>query len=144
MKAVILAAGLGSRLGPLTRDVPKAAINVAGAPPIRRAIQFARLADVSEIQVVGGFHSHHVWALIEGEADVIRIENPDYVKGNFYTLACVRGRLAVGGVLPFCRAVAAPRRAKFSGAPVNRISGRDRTGALPATHVGAQPARRGA
>ncbi len=55
MKAMILAAGLGSRLRPLTDGIPKALLDVGGAPMIERVIRRLRSAGVTEI-VVNLFH----------------------------------------------------------------------------------------
>lgn len=55
MKAMVLAAGIGSRLRPLTRETPKALIEVAGAPMIARVIRRLRAAGVTEV-VVNLFH----------------------------------------------------------------------------------------
>lgn len=55
MNVVLLAAGLGSRLGTLTRDLPKALISVAGRPLLLHAVSFAARLQPSRIVVVGGF-----------------------------------------------------------------------------------------
>jgi NDP-sugar pyrophosphorylase family protein len=55
MKAMILAAGVGSRLRPLTDTVPKALIQVGGVPMIERVIRRLVSAGVTEI-VVNLFH----------------------------------------------------------------------------------------
>jgi choline kinase len=55
MNVVLLAAGLGSRLGTLTRDLPKALISVAGRPLLLHAMSFATRLQPSRIIVVGGF-----------------------------------------------------------------------------------------
>jgi choline kinase len=52
---VLLAAGLGSRLGTLTRDLPKALIPVGGKPLLLHALSFAARLQPSRIIVVGGF-----------------------------------------------------------------------------------------
>ena len=41
MQAVLLAAGLGSRLGSLTERIPKALITVGGEPLLAYAVRFA-------------------------------------------------------------------------------------------------------
>lgn len=55
MKAMILAAGVGSRLHPLTDETPKALIEVGGAPMIEHVIRRLTAAGVTEI-VVNLFH----------------------------------------------------------------------------------------
>src|SRR3569833_2194793 len=55
MQVVLLAAGLGSRLGALTESLPKARITVGGETLLARAVKFAERLRPSEIIVVGGF-----------------------------------------------------------------------------------------
>ena len=55
MKAMILAAGVGSRLQPLTDETPKALLNVGGVPMIERVIGHLKWAGVTEL-VVNLFH----------------------------------------------------------------------------------------
>ena len=55
MKAMILAAGVGSRLRPLTDEIPKALLDVGGAPMIERVIRRLKAAGVTEV-VVNLFH----------------------------------------------------------------------------------------
>jgi NDP-sugar pyrophosphorylase family protein len=55
MKAMILAAGVGSRLRPLTDRTPKALIEVGGVPMIERVIRRLKTAGVTEV-VVNLFH----------------------------------------------------------------------------------------
>jgi len=55
MKAMVLAAGVGSRLRPLTDDTPKALLDIGGAPMIERVIRRLQAAGVTEV-VVNLFH----------------------------------------------------------------------------------------
>jgi NDP-sugar pyrophosphorylase family protein len=55
MKAMILAAGVGRRLRPLTDTIPKALLDVGGAPMIERVIRRLTAAGVTEL-VVNLFH----------------------------------------------------------------------------------------
>jgi mannose-1-phosphate guanylyltransferase len=61
MKAMILAAGLGTRLRPLTEKRPKALMPVANQPIIARVIEYLKAQGVSEIVV--NAHHHHAQLL---------------------------------------------------------------------------------
>ena len=52
MKGVILAAGRGSRLFPVSAGRPKHALPIAGVPIIARAVRAVREAGVKEVAVV--------------------------------------------------------------------------------------------
>ncbi|SMB95559.1 sugar phosphate nucleotidyltransferase [Deinococcus hopiensis] len=54
MKGVILAAGRGSRLFPVSAGRPKPAVPVAGVPIVARAVRALRAAGVAEVAVVMG------------------------------------------------------------------------------------------
>ena len=55
MKAVILAAGLGSRLRPITNEVPKCMVPVNGIRIIDKQIDNLLINGVEEIYVVDGY-----------------------------------------------------------------------------------------
>lgn len=55
MKAMVLAAGVGRRLRPLTDNIPKALLEVGGAPMIERVIRRLQATGVTDI-VVNLFH----------------------------------------------------------------------------------------
>lgn len=54
VRAIILAAGRGSRLGPRTASSPKAAVVVGGRPLLAWDIAFARAAGATRVVVVSG------------------------------------------------------------------------------------------
>ena len=56
MKAAILAAGKGERLGNLTRDIPKPMIKVKGKPILEHNIDLCRSFDIHEIYI----NIHHL------------------------------------------------------------------------------------
>ncbi len=95
MNTIILAAGLGNRLGPVTRSLPKALVEVAGEPMIHHAIHFARRIGGSKIVVVGGYQSDMLRAVVGGEG-IVYIENSEYCKGNLYSLNCARAYMEGG------------------------------------------------
>ncbi len=54
MKALILAAGLGSRLAPLTDKCPKALVTVNGKPIIIKQIENLHAVGITNIRVTAG------------------------------------------------------------------------------------------
>ena len=56
MKAMIFAAGLGTRLKPLTDNMPKALVPVAGMPMLRRVVERLKSAGYTEIVI----NVHHL------------------------------------------------------------------------------------
>ena len=54
MKAIILSAGSGSRLGNLTKELPKSLVDVNGKPIIQRQIETFRNNGIKEIIVIVG------------------------------------------------------------------------------------------
>ncbi len=57
MRALILAAGRGSRMGPLGEDRPKCLIQLAGRPLLERQITALRRGGVDEIGIVRGYRA---------------------------------------------------------------------------------------
>jgi MurNAc alpha-1-phosphate uridylyltransferase len=55
MQCVILAGGRGTRLGPLTEDLPKALVDVAGRPFLDYQLELLRTGGVSEIVLCVGY-----------------------------------------------------------------------------------------
>ncbi|MBK5935474.1 NTP transferase domain-containing protein [Halorhodospira halophila] len=57
MKAIILAAGQGTRLRPLTDDRPKCMVELAGKPLLEHQLEVLRGAGIDDIHVVGGYRA---------------------------------------------------------------------------------------
>ncbi len=99
MQIVLLAAGLGSRLGSLTRDVPKALIDVAGRPLVEHCLRFCARVEPREIIVVAGFGEDQVRAAVARLGDLggglvpRLVSNPDFRQGNILSLAAARPHL---------------------------------------------------
>jgi choline kinase len=90
MQVVIMAAGLGNRLGELTRDRPKALVPAAGRELILRALDFVDHPRVTERIVVTGFAGERLAAFLSARApDVHMIHNPDFRDGSIRTLEAV-------------------------------------------------------
>jgi len=60
MKAMILAAGLGTRLRPLTNSIPKALVEVNGKPLLQHALEHLKQFEITEVIV----NVHHFAGMI--------------------------------------------------------------------------------
>lgn len=65
MKAIILAAGQGKRLMPLTADRPKCLVEVAGMTMLERQIRALYRAGVAEVVVATGFRADAIDLLLD-------------------------------------------------------------------------------
>ena len=55
MNAIILSAGMGTRLRPLTNEIPKCLVKVSGVPMVERQIQYLHEAGITDITLVSGY-----------------------------------------------------------------------------------------
>lgn len=69
MKAMVLAAGLGTRLRPLTDAVPKCLVEVGGMPLLELALRRLRAAGVTEAVVNAHHHADQVAAFLSAHAE---------------------------------------------------------------------------
>lgn len=88
MRAIVLAAGTGSRLGEMTKNKTKGMVTVNGKPLIDYLLDFFDISFFDEIIIVGGFSfedlNRHI---MQKSIENIRvIENKEYRKGNIFTL----------------------------------------------------------
>jgi choline kinase len=60
LKALILAAGRGSRLGTLTANQPKCLVNFHEKPLLERAIKSLNSVEISDIALVAGYQGHQL------------------------------------------------------------------------------------
>lgn len=88
MKAVILAAGLGTRLRPITNEVPKCMVPVNGIRIIDKQIDNLLANGLSEIYVVDGYKAEVLAThLKETFPQVHIVSNPRYAEtNNMYSL----------------------------------------------------------
>jgi len=94
MKAIILAAGVGKRLRPITDNIPKCLININGQFLIERYIKYLREFYVSEIVIVVGYRKDMVISSLHRKIhDIKFIYNPDYKKGNVTSLHMAKKEL---------------------------------------------------
>ena len=97
MKAIILSAGQGSRLGHLTDDRPKCLIKFAGKSLLDRQLDALAANGVDEVVVVTGFRDDQIEAVLSRRTSgptVRTVFNPFFkVADNLGSLYLVRGEL---------------------------------------------------
>jgi choline kinase len=79
-KAVIVAAGLSSRLYPLTADCPKSLLSLGGESLLARSVRLLRSSGIADIAVVVGYRAEMICAAMGSEATCI--PNPFYMHCN--------------------------------------------------------------
>lgn len=98
--AIILAAGFGMRMVPISMEIPKGLLEVHGEPLIERTIRQLHEAGIREIYVVVGFMKEKYEYLIDG-FDVTLIVNPEYAaKNNLHSLKRALRHLSNSYIIP--------------------------------------------
>lgn len=96
MRAVILAAGVGRRLAPLTDRLPKCLLPVGGRPLLERMLDAVQAAGLQEALMVVGHCQAEIRERIgsrHGTLPVRYVENPEYTAGSLRSLWCARDAL---------------------------------------------------
>lgn len=101
MNALILAAGVGSRLAPLTDHMPKSLVEVNGTPILMKQIDNLHACGITDITVVSGYLSHVLADAVGGKYPEIRIlESVDYaITNNMYSAYLAKEAMAGQGFL---------------------------------------------
>jgi len=81
-RAIIMAAGIGKRMQPLTFTTPKPLVKVNGARMIDTVIDALHQNGINEIYVVVGHLKEQFYSWGEGRAGITIIENPYYERCN--------------------------------------------------------------
>lgn len=84
-RAIIIAAGEGKRLRPVTLEIPKPLIKVNGKRMIDTGIEALRASGVRGIYIVVGYKKELFYEIYGQASDIHIIENPDYLNGNNIT-----------------------------------------------------------
>ena len=98
MQAVILAAGMGKRLGDLTKNNTKCMVKVNGVPLIDRLLEQLAGLDLKRVVIVVGYEGEklisHIGDRYSGRLEIEYVNNPIYDKtNNIYSLALAKDKL---------------------------------------------------
>lgn len=97
MQAIILAAGMGKRLGEYTQNNTKCMVPVNGTPLIDRVMKQLSELSLKRVVIVVGYEGEKLMDYLGGEKNGLKIEyvnNPVYDKtNNIYSLALAKDKL---------------------------------------------------
>ena len=98
MKAIILAAGMGTRLHPLTEATPKSLVEVCGRPMLHHQLESLRRAGISECVLVVGYRADQIRSQIGTDfqgMSISYVNNEIYHRtNNLYSLWLARQQIA--------------------------------------------------
>lgn len=110
--ALLLAAGTGSRLRPLTLDAPKCLTVVGGKPILERLVESLRAQGIQKLIVVTGYLDNCIRDFLQlhkGDMQVEYVFNPDYQStNNIYSLWLARKAIKEPFLLVECDLVFDP------------------------------------
>ena len=97
MKVIILAAGIGKRLGDSSQDLPKCLLKINESSLLERHITLLKQFGLHDICVVTGFQQEIITKeLLKFKLDKKSVYNPDYKMGSVISLYCARETLLSG------------------------------------------------
>lgn len=97
MKAIILAAGMGTRLGQYGKDIPKGMIEIEGKSLIQRQIEIYRFCGINDISIVTGYQSERI-----DFAGIKKYYNAKYSETNMVeSLMCARQELSKDVIISY-------------------------------------------
>lgn len=94
MRAILLAAGMGTRLRPLTLETPKSLIEVNGKALLERQIEFLKERGINDIIIVTGYLNEKFEYLKEKYGLNLVFNDKYDVYNNIYSMYLVRDYLA--------------------------------------------------
>lgn len=93
MRAILLAAGMGTRLRPITLEVPKSLVEVNNKPLLERQVEMLKEIGINEIIVLTGYLSEK-FEYLKDKYGVKLIHNDKFdIYNNIYTMYLVKDYL---------------------------------------------------
>lgn len=99
MRAIILAAGMGTRLRPLTDNKPKSLVEVAGEAMAERQVRFLKEKGIDDIVMVVGYQKEAFQYLVDKYGVKLVFNEKFDVYNNIYSMYKVRDLLGGSYVL---------------------------------------------
>lgn len=99
LKAIMLAAGVGRRLGKEGQNQPKCLLRFNGKSLLERHLDYLRSCQIDEVAIAVGYQAQMIQNEIEAvkaENWVTTVYNPDYTKGSVISLWTLREHLSAG------------------------------------------------
>ncbi len=97
-RAVIMAAGFGSRMMPATKDRPKPMVKVNGKRIIETLLDALVAVGIEDITIVGGYRFEKLKELLEKYPFLNLIDNREYDKTNNISSAILAKEKLAGGI----------------------------------------------
>src|SRR5436853_3735102 len=97
MKAVVLAAGEGTRMRPLTANLPKPLLPVAGKPFLRHTLEALRAGGIKYLAILIGWQGHRIRGRIGCGAALdlfIAYDEQNESLGTAHAIGCIRPLVA--------------------------------------------------
>jgi choline kinase len=114
MKAIIVAAGRGRRLGPETAEIPKCMVSVGGKPILHRQLEAMAAAGATDFVIVRGYLGERISA---PGFPVRFVENPEWATNNILaSLLFAASEMQGGFLFSYSDIVFAPAQAKLAAA----------------------------
>lgn len=95
-QAAILVGGRGTRLGPLTTDIPKPLMEIGGIPVLEHQLQLLERYDIQEVWILAGYLSGKIETFLAQRSShqlLIHLITEPYTRGTAGALKILQGKI---------------------------------------------------